>query len=189
MRSTWCTGWERRDGHPSWWRRHVTWWSRPRTSHERWGSLHTRGRRRAAGWNERLLHFEMELQEELRGQKWCHVKYVKGFYCNNHSWIWAKLLIIHLFSFSVPVGPETVFCFINFSARNLRNKEVHIRIMQHLLVRSTTVEWLLLTLKAIVSYGSAAISKYCQRRSGGSMRCSYADMKRCLGPIPSAISG
>lgn len=31
---------------------------------------------------------------------------------------------------------------------------------------------LLGTLKAMVSYGSAAISRYCQRRSGGSILCS-----------------
>ena|SRR6218665_1166904 len=36
-------------------------------------------------------------------------------------------------------------------------------------------------LKPIVSYGSAENNKYCHCRSGGSIFCSYADMKRCLG--------
>ncbi|KAF4516797.1 hypothetical protein B566_EDAN004636 [Ephemera danica] len=37
------------------------------------------------------------------------------------------------------------------------------------------------TLKPMVSYGSAANNKYCHFLSGGSTRCSYADMNRCLG--------
>lgn len=46
---------------------------------------------------------------------WCFPK-------KNPYWICASMFIINLFSFPVPVGPEAVFCFINFSARDLREQ-------------------------------------------------------------------
>lgn len=45
------------------------------------------------------------------------------------------------------------------------------------------------TLKQMIWYGSAWKRRYCQRLSWASIRCSNALMKRCLGCLPSSISG
>lgn len=115
---------------------------------------------------------------------------------------WSLYSHTYLFRFSVPVSPEATFWFIDLSAWYLKQSTEWSR---HIFFfYSLKSKWGFhisaskkhqheykqkSTLNAMVSYGSAAKSRYCQRRSGGSMRCSYADMKRCRGPIPSAISG
>lgn len=154
---TWGTGWERGDRHPSWRGRgkRIIWWARSDSAHERRGALHTCSRWWTAGLRSSFLHFEVELKEELggkitkTGQTTPLLSLIKWT-----VWLCVRNADQYLFGFSVPVGPEAIFCFINFSTRDLKEQRclVHNTAGKKLLyIKSTTEVQLSLTLKAIVS--------------------------------------
>lgn len=120
------TGRERGDRHPSWWGRghRIIRWATSNSTHKRRGAFHPCRRRWAAGLGKSFLHFEVELEEELEGKKTGRLHPVSCSRISNPVWNCGnKWVHLYLFCFSVPVGPEAIFCFIDFSAWNLRKQE------------------------------------------------------------------